>query len=204
MRYGCLLPSTKTRIYFVSRAAWTCGIVPAMLDLRPHITDFLHVARLAQHELTPEDIKLIELPAPHRPPSSLPAGCFAVYIFFYRDGRCLKVGKVGPSSPARYCSQHYGMNARSTVAKSLLKGQALLGLDGLSKETIRKWICENTERVNLLLPAAKGPFVLSLLEAFMQCRLDPIFEGFESQRVRKLLPSHLAIDLPDENKKALP
>lgn len=175
-----------------------------MLDLRPHINDFLDVARLAHHELAPEDIRLIEQPAPHRPPSSLPAGCFAVYIFFYRDGRCLKVGKAGPTSAPRYCSQHYGMNARSTVAKSLLKGQALLGLDGFLQETIRQWICENTERANLLLPAAKGPFVLSLLEAFMQCRLDPVFEGIESHRVRKFLPSDLVVDLPDEIKKALP
>lgn len=59
--------------------------------------------------------------------------------------------------------------------------QAQLGLQGLTNETIKEWMCENTERANLLLPAAKGPFVLALLEAFMQCRLNPVFEGSASQ-----------------------
>jgi hypothetical protein len=160
----------------------TCGIVRAMVDLRPHISDFLLAARLAHHELALTDIELIELRAPHKPPSSLPMGRSAVYIFFH-GARCLKVGRAGGKSAPRYCSQHYGHHAKSTVAKSLVSRQAQLGLQGLTYETIKEWMCENTERANLLLPATKGPFVLALLEAFMQCRLNPEFEGFASQRV---------------------
>ncbi len=96
--------------------------------------------------------------------------------------RCLKVGKAGPRSVARYCSQHYGMNARSTLAKSLLANQSRIGVSGLDERNVGEWIRQNTHRFNFLLPSAYGIFAMTLLEAFVQCRLKPEFEGFESQR----------------------
>ena len=39
----------------------------------------------------------------------------------------------------------------------------------------------NTTRIHFLLPSSYGPAVLALLEAFVQCRLRPEFEGFASQ-----------------------
>jgi len=37
--------------------------------------------------------------------------------------------------------------------------------------------------VNFILDASLGVHVLNLLEAFLQCRLRPEFEGFASQRI---------------------
>jgi hypothetical protein len=43
-------------------------------------------------------------------------------------------------------------------------------------------LCIRYERVNLVMDAACGIAVLTPLEAFVQCRLHPRFEGFDSQR----------------------
>jgi len=53
-----------------------------------------------------------------------------------------------------------------------------------SHETnVAGWIREHTDRVNFILDAPLGVHVLNLLEAFLQCRLRPEFEGFASQRI---------------------
>lgn len=145
------------------------------------VADFVKVAALAGISIPASDIEFVELPAPHRPPSSLPAGKLAVYVFMH-GARCLKVGKAGPKSAARYCSQHYGaMRAPSTLARSLVQAQ-FGGSTPLDEANIAAWIRANTDRVNFLIPSSYGVAVLSLLEAFIQCRLKPEFEGFASQR----------------------
>ena len=79
----------------------------------------LLVARLAGVTLQPDDIKIELLPAPHTKPSSLPPVMQAAYAFFL-NAHCLKVGKAGPKTQARFTSQHYGASAPSTLAKSIL------------------------------------------------------------------------------------
>ena len=143
---------------------------------------FVTIANLADVPITLAELQVEVLSAPHQRPPSLPAGMFAVYVFLHGD-RCLKVGKAGAKSAARYCSQHYGLNAPSTLAKSLIKNQTRLGLTSLDEFNIGNWICQNTNRINVLLPSKYGAAVLSLLESFIQCRLNPEFEGFESQRL---------------------
>ncbi len=144
--------------------------------------DFASVAALAGLSIPRGEIEVTLLPAPHRPPSSLPTGRFGVYVFMFGE-RCLKVGKAGPNSNARFCSQHYGTKAPSTLAKSLLKSGSSLGIAGLDPTNVKAWICENTTRLNFLMPVEHGIFALSLLESFVQCRLLPEFEGFAAQRV---------------------
>jgi len=141
------------------------------------VNDFISVAKLAGISILLSEIEIIEL---HKP-RSLPVGKQAIYLFMY-DERCLKVGKVGPKSSARYCSQHYGIKARSTLAKSLIKNQSRLGLSDIDTSNVGEWICQNTKRINILIPAKYSVALLSLLESFIQCRLNPEFEGFESQR----------------------
>ncbi|MBU4581074.1 MAG: hypothetical protein KKH02_01420 [Proteobacteria bacterium] len=151
--------------------------------------DFVSVAALASLDIPRSDIEVTVLVKPHRPPSFLPSGKLGVYAFMFGD-RCLKVGKAGPNSVARFCGQHYGTNAPSTLAKSLLKSQSSIGMTSLDSSNIKTWICENTTRFNFLLPSRHGVFALSLLEAFVQCRLRPEFEGFASQR----WPSNPAVE----------
>src|SRR5207253_58140 len=142
--------------------------------------DFVKAAALAGISIVRSDIEVL---VPHRPPSSSPTGKSAVYVFIF-GGRCLKVGKAGPKSAARFCTQHYGANARSTLAKSLLKHPSKVGVTGVDLTNVKLWICENTARINFLIPSG-DVFALSLLEAFVQCRLQPAFEGFASQRLSK-------------------
>ena len=146
--------------------------------------DFSKAAALAGISIPISEIEVQFNTAPHRPPPSLPNGKLAVYVFILGN-RCLKVGKAGRKSAARFCSQHYGANrAPSTLAKSLIKSQSAIGVSGLDDATVEAWICQHTTRVNFLLPASYGVFALALLEAFVQCRLQPAFEGFASQRVQ--------------------
>jgi hypothetical protein len=157
------------------------GVSMTSASTQKMLKDFETIASLARVPITFAELQVEELNAPHRKPSSLPTGMLAVYVFMHGD-RCLKVGKAGAKSTARYCSQHYGLHAPSTLAKSLIKNQTHLGLAGLDESNIGDWICQNTSRINVLLPSKYGAAALSLLESFIQCRLNPAFEGFESQR----------------------
>lgn len=153
-----------------------------MIDPEPLVKDFLAVAELAQLEISRDQIAVERLPAPHRPPSRLPAGKMAVYAFAYGD-TTLKVGKAGSNSQARYISQHYNAgSAPSTLAASLLKRGKEIGVTDLSNESVSEWIKTYTDRINLILDSETGIDSLSLLEAFLHCRLKPAFEGFASQR----------------------
>jgi hypothetical protein len=147
------------------------------------IEDFLVVAKLAGIELESAAITIEKLAAPHVPPTKLPPGKMAVYVFC-KGPVVLKVGKVGAKSQARYTSQHYNPNsAPSTLAASILLDREWLQLDDPDTAKIGQWIRTNTDRVNLLLDQKWGVPVLTLLESFLQCRLKARYEGFKSQRL---------------------
>lgn len=146
------------------------------------LNDFMIVARLAGIEVTGEDIQIETNPAPHAAPVTLPSGFMAIYVFS-RGDEILKVGNVGPNSQARYTSQHYNpCSAISTLAGSLLADRSRLGIAGIEDGKIGEWIKSNMDRVNILMSARLGVRVLTLLEAFLQCRLRPTYEGFKSQK----------------------
>ena len=149
-------------------------------DLTVLLEDFRKVVALAGVSLPPAALSFETLPAPYKPPSALPSGKSAVFVW---NGRCLKVGKVGPKSQARFTSQHYSpASSNSNLAKSLVAGHGKLGLSGITESNVGAWIKTNVDRVNFLLNVESGISVLTLLESFLQCRLNPVFEGFESQR----------------------
>lgn len=152
-----------------------------MINPATLITDFAQVAFLASVELSETDIIVEVLEAPHRAPTSLPLGKMAVYVFSWGD-KCLKVGKVGPNSQARYTSQHYNpKSSNSNLAKSILKDKTKLGLADLNEANVGEWIRMETDRINFLVNQTLNIPVLSLFESFLQCRLKPRFEGFVSQ-----------------------
>lgn len=145
------------------------------------LDDFAIVASLAGVTLPMVDIQVEACAAPHVPPTRLPVGKIAVYVFTHGSD-VLKVGKIGPNSHARYISQHYNPgSARSTLAASLIADAERIGLGEGDMVEIGNWIRANVDRVNILLPAQLGIRVLTLLESFLQCRLRPRYEGFKSQ-----------------------
>ena len=155
-----------------------------MLDWSPEdvLGKFKAVAELAGVSLAEDAIRIEALPAPHKPPSRLPLGTMAVYVFSYGP-EFLKVGKVGPKSQARYTSQHYNpRSAQSTLARSLLDDADIQDLGSADEATIGAWIKANVDRVNFIVSDSLGIHVLTLLESFLQCRLKPRYEGFKSQK----------------------
>ena len=146
------------------------------------LSDFRIVAKLAGTQLADGDVQIEEMPAPHVAPLRLPSGMMAVYVFS-KKADVLKVGKVGPKSGARYTYRHYNPgSAISTLAGSLLADRGQRDLINLNEANISGWIKANIDRVNFILRESLGIQVHSLLEAFLQCRLKPRYEGFSSQR----------------------
>lgn len=147
------------------------------------ITEFYEVTTLAQSPLGDSAIKIDYWGVPHtHTVKPLEKNKVAVYVFV-RNGECLKVGKVGSKSQARYVSHHYNaLSSKSNLAKSISECGDSSEFDGFTKENAGKWIKENVERVNFVLAKDTGIAVLNLLEAYLQYRLEPRFEGFKNQR----------------------
>ncbi|BBU60388.1 hypothetical protein MSC49_03230 [Methylosinus sp. C49] len=139
------------------------------------LADFREVARLAQVDASLGQINPQILPKPHKA-RTLPVGNMAIYAFFL-EGRALKVGKVGPNSGPRFTYQHYTGAAQSTLHRSILANREKVGAVGIDAETAADWIRNHTDRIDLLIPASFGLAFLSLLEAFLQARWKPLFEG---------------------------
>ena len=156
------------------------------LNLEELVKAFAEVSALAGIHLDAEELRTELLPAPHARPSSLPIGTQAVYAFICGQG-CLKVGKAGPKTQARFTSQHYGSNAPSTLAKSIIRGRSrMLALvtpaaraefETLDISSVGGWLERNTSRFHLFLPASAPGYALTLAEGFVQCRFRPIYEG---------------------------
>ncbi|ARN57259.1 hypothetical protein [Sedimentisphaera salicampi] len=139
------------------------------------LSDFIEVAKLAETKIPEKSINYEILKKQCHPPNKLPKNEMAVYIFFWGDS-CLKVGKAGPNSQARYTSQHYNPGrANSNLARSILKNKSDLNLAHLNRENVGDWIKNETVRVNFRLNAELGNRTLSLMETFIQCRLKPRF-----------------------------
>ena len=159
-----------------------------MLNLSDLVAGYAASCRSAG--LTPPvGLKLETLTAPHSP-HALPKGFGAVYVFALTDGyragevapgRALKVGKAGPTSNARFQSQHYSAtSAPSTLSRSLVETPVLwplLGVDEMSAGTVRDWLLVNTDRHHVFLPADEYPLHGTLVEKYLRGVLGPVFEG---------------------------
>ncbi len=151
-------------------------------DAQALLDDFIKVAKLARATLPANAISIVASAAPHEHPPALKNGDVAVYVYILK-GDCLKVGKVGPKSHARYVSHHYNPSSSiSNLAKSILDDRNNMGLQHLDENDVGNWIRSYTDRVNFVLSGENLIPVLNLLEAFLQCRLKPRFEGFKSQK----------------------
>ena len=125
-------------------------------------------------------VQIIDSGVPHSP-TSLPEGKMAVYLFFYKN-ECLKIGKAGPNSNARYLSQHYSpKSSQSNLAKSLLE-DVKFPVKNLNEENIGDWIKQNVRRINILLDKDLNIYILNLIEAFTQLYFHPKYEGFDTQK----------------------
>ena len=160
------------------------GVTNDQADLPRLIQSFRQCADLAGVVLSLEALTVELLDAPHRPPPGVPNGKLAIYLFFY-GGKCLKIGKAGANSHKRYSSHHYNAGSSSSnLAKALIGARQEMGIEHVLAAEIGKWIRANVSRINVLMDASYGVTVQNLLESFLQCALNPRFEGRESQRAR--------------------
>jgi hypothetical protein len=110
-----------------------------------------------------------------------------VYVFL-NEKDCFKVGKAGVKSKARWNSHHYNLDRKtpSTLAKSIYNHKGKFKkyfsenfhdeIDGLDENNIKDWIINNLTRIEFILNY-DDKFELNLLEALVQFKLKPIFEG---------------------------
>jgi hypothetical protein len=155
------------------------------IDVELLVRDFIEVSKLAGIPMLAQDIEIQVLPAPHRR-TGLPLGKAAAYVFMHGD-TCLKVGKVGANSDARFRSQHYLPSAAiSNLAKSLCLDHVaepsksrFFHADrcgGFNPSAVADWMLANLSRIHFFLDAEAPTGALRLLEVFLQCRLQPLFE----------------------------
>lgn len=152
------------------------------------IRDFGAAASIAGTAGWPCEIRGEVLPAPHRPPSSLPAGFGAVYAFALGSastapaggGRVLKVGKAGPNTAARFTSQHYSPRAaRSTLAGSIIRYPILwpwLGVTAEDTASIRSWMTTKLDRLHIFVRQPTPEF-LTMVELYVRARIGSVYEG---------------------------
>lgn len=174
-------PALLSSYYLVGQTRNNVPLNPEEL-----VDAFVEAAHLAGVKIERREVRSEVFPAPHRRPSSLPAGAQAIYSFLFGDA-CLKVGKAGPKTQARFTSQHYGGNAPSTLAQSIIRDKSPLlrlvqsgarrEIEELTIASAGHWIEQNTVRFHIFLPAAAPSCALALAEAFAQCKLRPIYEG---------------------------
>jgi hypothetical protein len=145
------------------------------------ITELLfEILRLADLQINENQIKILDRGCPHNP-SGLPYGQMGVYLFKYQD-EYLKIGKAGPSSNARFQSQHYSPNSsQSNLAKFILHDPGMVKFN-LNSENVGNWIKQNVQRIDVLIDSSLSIFVLELVEAFLHCKLKPKYEGFSNQK----------------------
>ena len=139
--------------------------------------DLIESIKLTGTRINPEQICILDCGCPHEI-TTLPKGKMAVYSFFHGN-ECLKIGKAGPNSNARFNSQHYNPNnSKSNLANSILTNK--FPVKTTSNE-IGNWIKNNTQRINFLLDDKLGIFVLNFVEAFLHLKFKPKFEGSKNQ-----------------------
>ena len=127
------------------------------------------------YPITSKDYYIDDLGCPHEP-KGLPKGKCGVYLFFY-NGEALKIGKVNDRSPDRFKYQHYGFNAESTLAKSLVADNGFTSL-GVDDSNVGSWIKEHMHRVDIVINGECGDAVTMLVESIMLYTFRPCYEGF--------------------------
>ena len=140
------------------------------------------VSRVLGKPIDKNKFRIIDRGLPHKP-KTLPTGMMGIYTFWYK-GQFLKIGKAGPNSNARFNSQHYNpRSAQSTLAASILRDRRMDG-QVIDENNIGIWIKNNCCRIDILLDSDLGIFALTLIEAALHYKYEPIYEGFISQRNR--------------------
>lgn len=121
-----------------------------------------------------EDYEIQDLGCPHKI-SQLPEGKCAVYMFFYQ-GMALKIGKANIKTKARFTYQHYGFNANSTLAKSIVADERFVQM-GITRDNVGDWLKAHTHRINILINEKCGAAATELIESVFHYQLRPCFEG---------------------------
>ncbi len=150
------------------------------MDIQKIKEKLIQITSILDKKLSDDSIEIIDRKVPHKA-SSLPDGKMGVYSFWYGD-QCLKIGKVGLNSNARYLSQHYCPNSsRSNLAKSLLQDSDFRDTI-LNEVPIKKWMLENLRRVDIIVDGSCDIFTLGLIESCLHYCYNPKYEGFKTQR----------------------
>lgn len=121
-------------------------------------------------------------------PSILNKNKQGVYVFCF-DDTCLKVGKAGPRSQARWNSHHYNLDetTKSALTKTIKKHTKSFAslfpkerrseIEALNKSNFPNWIKNNLDRFELIIDSHYGKYALNLLESMVQFHCSPFFEG---------------------------
>jgi hypothetical protein len=143
---------------------------------REDIENLVMAASNAGYQVNVDDLQLLTWNAgvDTHIPIALPNGFSAVY-FFKHEEIFLKVGMAsGANANPRYQSQHYYINAPSTLSRSLLNDPVYSQI--IEGQIPRDWIITNTKRYNILIPDNYNKHFVNFTEAYFILKCNPRFE----------------------------
>jgi hypothetical protein len=145
-------------------------------------SELVQVISLAGGNIRNDQIEIDNKNPPHKP-EGLRRHSMGVYMFEF-NGIFLKIGKANSNSNARFLSQHYNINSsNSNLAKSIFNDNDFEKYN-INENAIGEWIKNNIRRIDIFLDESLGMFVLNLVEAYLQLKFLPKYEGYENQRKR--------------------
>lgn len=136
----------------------------------------INLTEILGYKVNPNHIEVEDLGIPHTPPTPTRLkDRSAVYMFFDKNGECLKVGKVGKHSAVRFCYSHYKeANAhRTSLVKSLIEDGTI---EKGNKFETKNWVSENTRRINIYFSSDCPPFINGLVESAFIYKYKPKYE----------------------------
>lgn len=146
-------------------------------DIRSKMELIEKLSEALGEKIDKSNYEIEDMGCPHRQPKGLKDGYGAIYIFaLVKDDNIefIKIGKANEKSSPRFVSQHYGVKAPSTLAKSLCSDEHFKSL-GVNEENVKEWMLANLYRVNIRIKASKA--ATELIESVFHYAYRPRFEG---------------------------
>ena len=146
-------------------------------DIRSNMELVEKLSETLGEKIDESNYEIEDMGCPHKQPKGLKNGYGAIYIFALVDNgyvEFIKIGKANEKSSPRFVSQHYGLKAPSTLAKSLCADEYFKSR-GVNEENVKEWMLTNLYRINIRIKASKA--ATELIESIFHYAYRPRFEG---------------------------
>ena len=154
-------------------------------ELESLIQVCLEVSKLAGRAISRDQIEEDWQNAPHKKPSE--DQMRFIYIFMLPNNEPLKVGMSAFAGRHTELGHQYRPGKGGTLAHAILRCKKKImdhcptdmhsELDQLGEGRIESWMVNKLDLIKFRFEKNVDPMAIALLEVFLQCKLNPVFEG---------------------------